>query len=280
MPRSRVRARGGALVVGLSFALAGALAAQSDGGAASTGGSPIVSAPDAIARADSLLGAERVEDALAALDARLSDDPADFEARWRAARAAVYLGILASGTEIENGWFRRGAEHAQQALAQRPDHPEALRWALAAKGNLAVQTGPAESARLGREVWELAHRVLEHDPRSADAHYALGKLEYELLKLNRVQRLLSRPFRRGELAHPSWSQALAYHERAVALDPDSQLFRLGLADTLWHVERHADATRQLEIARALPLRSAVDRDFRARAELLLRKIGQGRDPTK
>jgi tetratricopeptide (TPR) repeat protein len=249
--------------------------------AAQTGeGALVADLPRPLARADSLLQAERAEDALAALEEHLEDAPADFDARWRAARAAVFLGFLASGTEEENRWFRRGAEHAELALQVKPDDPQALRWALAAKGNLAVQTGMAESARLGREVWTLAERALALDPRSADAHYALGKLEYELLKLNRVQRLLSRPFRRGELADPSWPQALAHAERAVALDPGSPLYRLGLADTLWRVGRHAEATAQLELAKDLPLRSPVDRDFRDRAELLLRRIAGGIDPTK
>jgi hypothetical protein len=279
MRRSPGRGSGRAVIVALvALVVPGGLARTAS--AQETDGSESPPLAPVLARADSLLAADRVEDALGALESHLEREAADFGARWRAARAAVYLGILASGTEIENRWYRRGAEHAERALAARRDDPEALRWALAAKGNLAVQTGVTESARLGGEVWELARRLLTLDPRSADAHYALGKLEYELLKLNRVQRLVSRPFRKGELAHPSWPKALEHAERAVALDPASPLYRLGLADTLWRVGRHADAAAQLELAKALPVRAPVDRDFRARADLLLRYIAQGRDPTR
>jgi tetratricopeptide (TPR) repeat protein len=276
MRRSAQASLGRSLIVaiGVCFALERHASAQSSDGAAGA-------APDpALARADSLVFADRIEEALAALEERLERTPTDFGARWRAARAAVFLGFLASGTDEENRWFRQGAAHAERALQDRPDDVEALRWALAAKGNLAVQTGVTESGRLGREVWTLAHRALELDPGSADAHYALGKLEYELLKLNRVQRLLSRPFRGGELGQATWPQALAFAERAVELNPGSALYRLGLADTLWRVGRHADAILQLQLARGLPLRAPVDRDFRARAELLLWRIEHGIDPTK
>ena len=272
------RSRAVVLVLGLALAagvLARPAAAQSE-----PGGPAAAPRAEAIARADSLLQAERVEDAMATLDERLRTAPDDFEARWRAARAAVTLGILASGTDDENAWFRRGVVHAERALMQRPDDLEAMRWALAAKGHLAVQTGLTESARLGQEVWDLAQQLLRLDPASADARYALGKLEYELLKLNRVQRLLSRPFRRGELANPSWTSALTYHERAVELDPDNALYRLGLADTLWRLGRRDESVLQLERARDLPIRGAADRDFRARAELLLRRVERGIDPTK
>jgi hypothetical protein len=272
-----VVARAALVALGLIGTLERAAAAQSSQAAAAA----LDPTPDpGLARADSLVFADRAEEALAALEGRLARAPADFDARWRAARAAVFLGFLASGTDEENRWFRRGAEHAERALEGRPDDAEALRWALAAKGNLAVQTGVAESGRLGQEVWALAQHALALDPASADAHYALGKLEYELLKLNRVQRLLSRPFRRGELAQASWPQALAFAERAVELDPSNALYRLGLADTLWRVGRHADAIMQLERAKGLPLRAPADRDFRARAELLLWRIQNGIDPTK
>jgi tetratricopeptide (TPR) repeat protein len=274
-----VLARATIVALGLTCTLERAAAAQStDGAAASAALDPT---PDpGLARADSLVFADRTEEALAALEERLARAPADFAARWRAARAAVFLGFLASGTDEENRWFRLGAEHADHALEARPDHPEALRWALAAKGSLAVQTGVAESGRLGQEVWTLAQRALALDPASADAHYALGKLEYELLKLSRVQRLLSRPFRRGEIGRATWQDALAFAERAVELDPGNTLYRLGLADTLWRVGRHADAILQLQQAQRLPLRAPADRDFRARAELLLWRIENGIDPTR
>lgn len=274
MPRRTAAHQLLALVAGLAFAAPAALA-QSHGG-----GERHATVPRVIERADSLLAAHRVEPALTMLEAHLATSPDDLHARWRAARAAVYLGILENGTDVENSWFRRGMAHADIALRRDPNDLDAMRWALAAKGNLAVQTGIAESARLAQEVWTLARRVLTLEPDCSDAHYAIGKIQYELLKLNRAERLLSRPFRLGEMGKPSWPEAVRYAERAVQLDPASALYRIGLADTLWRVGRHAEAIAQLEVARGLPPRTAVDVDFRERASGLLDRIAKGEDPTK
>jgi tetratricopeptide (TPR) repeat protein len=236
-------------------------------------------APDLLARADSLVGSGHIEDALKELDAHLERDPSDFDARWRAARAAVYLGILATGTEIENRWFHEGADHADRALALRPKDHEALRWALAAKGNLAVQTRVPENAKMGSAVYGLAQQVLATWPDDPEAYYALGKLEYELLKLNRVQRLMARPFQRDELDHLTWEQALAAAQRAVELDPRSALYRINLGQTLWRMGRRAEATAQWQMARELPLRTPVDGDFRDYAGLLLERVAKGIDPS-
>ena len=228
-----------------------------------------------VQEADALLAAEQVREALERLEARLARVPTDREARWRAARAAVYLGILATGTDIENGWFRRGAAHADRLLAAAPEDLEGMRWALAAKGQLAVQTGPVETVRLTREVQALAARLLARDSTDAAALYALGKLQYEVLTLNPVARLLSRPFRSEIGASARWPQALQWLTRAVSLDPGQLLFRLGLADALWAVGRRAEAVREYEQARDLPRRTPADRDFQARAQAAVIRARQG-----
>jgi Flp pilus assembly protein TadD len=231
-----------------------------------------------VQEADALLDAEQVREALERLEARLARVPTDREARWRAARAAVYLGILATGTDVENGWFRRGAAHADQLRAAAPDDLEGMRWALAAKGQLAVQTGLAESVRLTREVQALAGRLLARDSTDSAAWYALGKLQYEVLTLNPVARFLSRPFRSEIVAAAGWPQALQLLARAVTLDPAQPLFRLGLADALWAVGRRAEAVREYEQARDLPRRTPADRDFQAHAQAAVVRAQQGRDP--
>jgi tetratricopeptide (TPR) repeat protein len=239
---------------------------------------PAPSVAPEVQEADALLAAEQVREALQRLEARLARVPSDREARWRAARAAVYLGILATGTEVENGWFRRGAAHADQLRAVAPDDVEGMRWALAAKGQLAVQTGLVETVRLTREVQALADRLLARDSTDAAALYALGKLQYEVLTLNPVARLLSRPFRTEIVASARWPQALQLLGRAVTLDPTQPLFRLGLADALWAVGRQAEAVREYEQARDLPQRTPADRDFQARAQAAVARAQQGRDP--
>lgn len=224
-------------------------------------------------RADRLLNAGDVGKALGLLEAHLSNHPDDFEAQWRAARAAVYMGILATGTDIENAWYRRGIAHADRALAERPDDPEALRWAVASKGNLAVQTGAREAVRLTEEIWTLDHRLLKIDPNDALAHDALGSLHYQVMKLSSFERTLGRLFMGGNiLALANWDDALKHLHKAVELAPDNILYRVDLADALTARGRVHEAMAQLDTAVALPKRLPVDDDFRERAERRLAKL--------
>lgn len=253
------------LLLGLTAALARPVAAQT------------VAAD--VARADSLLMAEQVESALGLLEARLAAAPDDFEARWRAARAAVWLGVLATGTELENRWYRRGVEHAARAIAARPDDPSALQWVVAAEGSLAVQTGAGEASELARSVRVRAEHLLALEPDHAGAEYALAKLQYEALKLNRAKRVIARIVGRGhELELATWDNAARRARRAVALDPAEPLFRIGLADILWRMGEREESVAQLEAAVALPHRVAIDKDRRGQAGLQLRHIREGRDP--
>jgi len=218
-------------------------------------------------RADHLLDAGQVRESLELLEARLASHPDDFESRWRAARAAVYMGILAQGTEIENKWYRRGMEHADLALAARPNDENALRWAIASKGSVAVQTGTEETVQLGEQVWTLTHRLLKIDPNDALAHDALGTLNYEVMKLSAFKRVVGRMLMGGNvLSKTSWDDALKHGRAAVTLDPGNILYRVDLAKTLAHLGKVDEALAQLRIAVSLPKRLPVDDDFRGRAE--------------
>ena len=169
--------------------------------------------------------------------------------------------------------------HADPALAARPEDLNALVWAVSAKGNLAVQTGRREAVRLAQDVWSLGHRMLELDPDHAVAHYALGKAQYEVLKLGFVQRFLARRLLGGDLMEQaSWPGALAHGRSTVELDPGSLLFRVGLADILWRLGQREEAVAELNTARELPRRMVIDSDFRAQAGRALRRIEAGRSP--
>lgn len=227
----------------------------------------------ALERADSLFAAGAVLESLDLVEARLGAAPSDFEARWRAARGALVLGILASGTEVENAWFRRAVAHAERAVDLRPRNTRGLYLAASSKGRLALQTGARETADLAQEVWELAHRVLKLEPDHAGAHNVLGKLHQEVMSLSVFRRFLARTFLGGEaLDQASWEAALGHHERAVELEPTSILYRVDLAETLVRRDREAEALEHLRLAAGLPLATPADRDFRAVARSRLREL--------
>lgn len=229
--------------------------------------------PGMVERADRAYWEGDAAESLRLLEGWLANVPGDVEARWRAARASVALGIIANGAALENRWYRNGIVHSDEALRLDSMHFEVRRWAVASKGKLAVGTGARETARLAQEIWDLSHGLLESDPNDGFAHHALGSLHYEVMKLSRFKRFLARLFLGNEaLSRASWENAVYHHERAVALEPEAIAFRVGFAETLERRDRTPEAIEQLRSATSLPLLHPGDADYTALAHRYLNEL--------
>jgi tetratricopeptide (TPR) repeat protein len=226
-----------------------------------------------ITRADALLEAGDARASLDLLEAVVAETPGDFEARWRAVRAEVVMGLLTRDRAERNAWFRRAASTSDSARALRPDDPDALDWALAAWGNLALQTGPRESAHAGREVWDLSHGILAARPDDAMAHHALGVLHNEIVTMNGFARFWARVLVGGDwVENASWDDARLHLRRAVELAPDDVLYRSRYAEVLDGLGQWAEARAQIDTALARPVRTPLDSVMHARAERVKRGI--------
>ena len=181
-------------------------------------------------------------------------------AAWRSARAAVALGMLAEEEAQQNAWYLRGEVHAARAVAADSLSLDALFWFTAAKGQLAVQASVRDAARLGQEVWRLAHRMLAIDPDHAGARNVLGRLQYEVMTLSRIERFLARMILGSNeaLRSSSWEGAERHQLRAVALDPEQILYRYDLARIHMRRGRPREAEAELGTALALPARTHPD----------------------
>lgn len=263
----------------LSFCLAGVVAppaARAQEPAVSTTVPSPIASP--ITRADALLESGDAPASLGLLEAVLVEFPHNFEARWRAVRGEVVMGLLTPDRETRNAWFRRAAEEGDSALALRPDDPDAMDWALAAWGNLALQTGPRESARAGRRVWDLSHRILEERPDDAMAHHALGVLHNEIVTMNGFARFWAKVLVGGGwVGKASWEEARIHLGRAVELAPDDVLYRSRYAEVLDLLERWDEARAQIDTALARPVHTPLDSVMHARAERVKRGIPEAGD---
>ena len=61
--------------------------------------------PTAVARADSLFFSIEPLASFRRLEARMDIAPSDYEARWRAARAALILGVIEEDRELTDYWL-------------------------------------------------------------------------------------------------------------------------------------------------------------------------------
>ncbi len=182
-----------------------------------------------IARAEQLHFANRAAESLKAFEHVVAAEPDNYEALWKTAMANVVVGLLADEKKVQNQWYRRGEEYAHRAVETQPDGIDGLYWLVSAKGLRAVQTNALDASRLGTEVYELAHGLLEMDSLHAGAYHALGVLNYEVQKLSPVKRFIAtRILGNRAFRLTSWDNAERYLGRAIELDPDFVLFHLDL----------------------------------------------------
>jgi tetratricopeptide (TPR) repeat protein len=230
--------------------------------------------PDLTTTTDQRPAVEIADSLFEAMDTRASYDevatflntrPESYAGHWRAARAALVMGVLENDEEAELRWLERADAHATAAIAADSAGVDGLYWSASAKGRLALQYGVRGAARLTQEMWDLTHGILEIDSLHPGAHNLLGKLNYEVMRLSGWQRTLGRLLLRTDpLRESSWEKARFHHETAVAQDSTTILFLLDLAQAYQYDGDEAKALETFEQALALPSTYPVDEEFKRR----------------
>jgi tetratricopeptide (TPR) repeat protein len=182
------------------------------------------------AEADALYFAGRPRDAYDLLAEHLEANHLDYEALWRAARSAVVLGVGEEGVERQNEWLDPAIVLGDRAVAERPRGLDGLYWRAAAAGRRSMNAGPGYGADLAQRVYDDAHTILAVDPLHGGAHNLLGKLNYEIMSLSRIERFIGRTLvRKQALRDSSWEQAETHLSTAAESWPDYVLFQFDLA---------------------------------------------------
>jgi hypothetical protein len=214
------------------------------------------------------LSAGDVEGSYAVLSARLAGDPDDFEARWRATRGALGLGIAGATREERRPWLREADAHGRELLRVRPDHPEALVWAAAARGRRALGEDDARTVvDLAQDTWELTGTLLATHPGHPLGNHVRGKLHQEVARLPAWKRMIARVFLRSKmLGEAKWELAEQHLLRAVSGDPGMVLFYLDLGDTYRYQEKNVAALAVYRRGLVVPNRFPIDARFKATME--------------
>lgn len=237
-------------------------------------GLPPVSTRADLSLVDSLYVSLDVRGSLEAAEAIAGADSTDEEAIWRASRAALALGLLATEESVQMGWYRRSAAHAARVVALDSLRVEGLYLLAAAEGRRALQESPRVIAQLAQEVWVLAQRVLVLEPGHAGAHNILGKVNFEVMTLGRVKRFIARLLIGDNTAldSASWEEAERHQLASVKEAPFMILFRYELARTYLSLGRLAEAELQLREILVLPVRHPPDAVWQEEAQRLLAQL--------
>ena len=155
----------------------------------------------------------------------------DFESAWKLARAEYWLGghddPAARRADLE-----RGVEAGRQASMLEPTRPEGYFWMAACMGQLAESFGMRQGLKYRTPIREALEKVLQIDPayQNGSADRALGRWYYKV----------------PGLFGGSKKKSEEHLRKSLTYDPQSTASRFFLAETLFELDRKADAIAELQ----------------------------------
>jgi tetratricopeptide (TPR) repeat protein len=191
---------------------------------------------------------------------RLAQNPRDFDAAWKLARARYWLGGHAPEAERKK-LLEDGVAAARTAVALEPNKPDGHFWLAANMGALAESFGLRQGLKYRGEIRKELETVLQIDPafQQGSADRALGRW------YNKVPGLFGGSNKESE----------AHLRKALTFNPQSTATLYFLAETLQDEGKKAESKEMLDRVIAAPLDpdwAPEDREFKQKAEKLLKDL--------
>lgn len=213
--------------------------------------------PDALYRERASL--PKAREAVSIWNARLAKAPSEFESAWKLARAEYWLG--GHGDEAaRRADLERGVEAGRQASMLEPARPEGYFWMAACMGSLAESFGMRQGLKYRTPIREALEKVLQLDPayQNGSADRALGRWYYKV----------------PGLFGGSKKKSEAHLRKSLSYDRNSNASRFFLAETLFELDRRAEALAELQRVIDGPINpewEPEDREFKQLAAERLEK---------
>ena len=189
----------------------------------------------------------------------------DFESAWKLARAQYWLGGHGSLAEQRKD-LERGVEAGRQAATIDPARPEGHFWMAANMGALAESFGLRQGIKYRGPIRDALETVLKIDAAfgKGSADRALGRWYLK------VPGFLGGSKRKSE----------EHLRKSLTYNPDSTVSHFFLAETLFELDRDAEAGKELEKVIAVSLDpewAPEDREYKQKAgQILARMRREGR----
>ena len=215
--------------------------------------------PDALyAKRDDVAMAQR---AAAIWQARLKQNPNDFESAWKLARATYWIGTQAPAVNDRRQALEQGITAGRAATRVEPNRPEGHMWLAANMGALAESFGLRQGLKYRGEIKDELLTVLRLDAafEQGSADRALGRWYYK------VPGLFGGSNKKSE----------EHLRRSLTYNPNNTASLYFLAETLIAMKRKDEAKNVLQRLLAGPIDpawAAEDRDFQKKASVLVKTL--------
>jgi tetratricopeptide (TPR) repeat protein len=221
--------------------------------------------------------ASQVLDAPAAFDhyeKAIAMEPRNYEALWKASRAAIDLGTPATDAAKRRAFFSTAEQYARRAVAVNPGDVQGHFVLAFALGKTALMQSARGRVKYGTDVRTHALECLRLRPEYAGCLHIMGVWNAEIMRLNGFVRLIARNVLGGRaFGAASWTEAVRYMEAAVASEPQRIVHRLDMGEIYRDVGDKAKARAQFETGLHLPVTDYNDRRFKADIQADLDRLG-------
>ena len=230
----------------------------------STGSADAKMATDKMAEAEPLYeGREdmtKARTAVTALRQAHAADYGNYEAAWKLARAAFYVGDRTDNDTERDNMFREGTDAGKAAVQLQPNKPDGHFWLGANYGGEAAHSTLSNLSSFQDIKGEMeAVLKLDEGYQGYSAYLGLGRLYLQAPKVLG-----------GDI-----SKAIEYLEKGLKLNPNNTVMRFYLAEAYEANNRNADAKKQIETIMSTtpdPKYVAEHKDAVEKAKKLLEKI--------
>jgi len=214
--------------------------------------------PDALYRNRASI--EQARAAAAVWDARLKANPRDFDSAWKLARVCYWLGNHEPQEDSRRKALERGIDAGRQAVTMHDNRPEGHFWIAANMGTLAESFGLRQGLKYRGEIKRELETVQRLDPgfQKGSADRALGRWYFK------VPGLFGGSNKKSE----------EHLRKSLTYDANSTVSHFFLAETLFDLDRSAEAAEELKKVIAAPHDpewEAEDREYKQKAAEALKK---------
>ena len=222
-------------------------------------------AAEQIAQAETLYAGRedlnKARQAVAALRQARTADYGNYEASWKLARAAFYVGDHSDNDTERDDMFHEGIDAGKAAVTLQPNKPDGHFWLGANYGGSAAHNTLANLSSFNDIKSEMdAVLKIDESYEGYSTYLGLGRLYLEA----------------PHVLGGDSKQAIEYLEKGVKLSPNNTMMRAELAQAYIANNRNAEAKKQIEAVLSAtpdPKHAPEHKDAVAKVQKLQQKLG-------
>jgi tetratricopeptide (TPR) repeat protein len=189
--------------------------------------------------------------------------PSNLTVLCKCSELCTYIGGREKDKLKKADYFKAGKTYATAALRVNPNSSEANVVMAMAIGRLTLIASGKDKIASVNDIKLYADKAIKLDPSNFKAYHVLGKWNYEISNLNFLEKTLAKLFY-GDVPKASLTDAIAYYEKARAIDPGYVLNYLELAKAYYRDDQKKKAVDLLTMM--MPLPNHVFDDTRIKVE--------------